>query len=285
MACAAPDPLPAEPDPTQATTAAVTEAPAPRPEFTGVITARLTKVITADFEGRIDRLAVTGGQRVHAGDVIGKLDDRDLKLQLERAKASERAFKGEVGAAAARASALARQANSERILARAGAAPIAAVRNAAAEASSAGASTYAASGKLGEAQVGRQQIEELLTKAELKAPIDGVVTMVTAREGQVAQKGTQIARVFDTRDLMVRFAVPHEYRAQIRTGRRVELTVEGVSHPIWASVQKISDEVEPPVNFTIVEADIDDDKLQPDEVRVTTNARIRIADATTGAAR
>jgi hypothetical protein len=70
----------------------------------------------------------------------------------------------------------------------------------------------------------------------------------------------------------------------VKAGGRVELSVEGVSHPIWASVQRISDEVEPPINFTIVEADIDDSKLQPDEVRVTANAVIRIADTNKTAA-
>ena len=256
-----------------------TEIPTPQPEFVGVVTTRESRVITADFEGRIVDLTMSTSQRVHAGDSIGRLDDSDLKLQLERAKASERAFRGEVGAAAARAGALARQAKSERILARAGAAPLAAVRNAEGEASSAGASTSAASGHLGEAQVGRQQIEELLKKAELRAPIDGVITMVSARKGQMAQKGTILARVYDDRDLMVRFAVPHEQRALVKAGGRVELTIEGVSHPIWASIQRISDEGEPPISFTIVEADIDDSKLQPDEVRVTANATVKIADA------
>ena len=229
-------------------------------------------------------LNLNTSQRVRKDEVIGRLDDADLKLQLERAKASEKALRGEVGAAGARAAALARQAKSQAVLARHGAAPLAAVRNANAEASSAGASTSAAKGRVDEAAVSRQQIEALIKKAELRAPIDGVITMVSARKGQIAQKGTVLARVYDTTDLMVRFAVPHEQRNLVKAGGRVELEIEGVSHPIWASVQRISDEVEPPINFTIVEADIDDAKLQPDEVRVTANATVRIADAQKSAA-
>lgn len=257
---------------------AAAEPPPPPPEFTGLIVTRESRVITADFEARIVDLNLTTSQRVRAGESIGRLDDADLLRQLERAKASERAFRGEVGAAGARASALAKAAKSQSILARHGATPLAAVRNAYAEASSAGASTSAASGRLGEATVGRQQIEDMLKKADLRAPIDGVITMVSARKGQIAQKGTVLARIYDTRDLMVRFSVPHEQRALIRAGGRVELTIEGVNHPIWASIQHISDEVEPPINFTIVEADIDDTRLQPDEVRVTANTTVRLAD-------
>jgi multidrug efflux pump subunit AcrA (membrane-fusion protein) len=282
-ACTVTEPA-AAPDPTASTSTAAIEEPAPPPEFTGVITTRESRVITADFEGRIVDLNLNTSQRVRKDEIIGRLDDTELQSQLARAKASEKAARAEVGAAGARAFALARQAKSESILARHGAAPLAAVRNANAEASSAGASTAAAGGRLGEAQVGRQQIEQLLTKAELRAPIDGVITMVAARKGIIAQKGMILARIYDTSDLMVRFAVPHEYRKLVKAGGRVELSVEGVSHPIWASVQRISDEVEPPINFTIVEADIDDSKLQPDEVRVTANAVIRIADTNKTAA-
>ncbi len=223
-------------------------------------------------------LNLTTSQRVRAGDSIGRLDDSDLKLQLERAKASEKAFRGEVGAAGARAAALAKQARSQDILARHGAAAVQTVRNAYAEASSAGASTSAASGRLGEATVGRHQIEEMLKKAELRAPIDGVITMVSARKGQIAQKGTVLARIYDTRDLMVQFTVPNAQRNLIAAGGRVELTIDGVSHPIWASVQHISDAFEPPIDVAIVDADIDDTKLAPDEVRVTANATVRLAD-------
>lgn len=254
------------------------EAPPPPPEFTGVIVTRDSRVITADFEATVMELNVTNSQRVRAGDSIGRLDDKDLQLQLAKAKASEKAFRSEVGAAGARASALVKAARSQSILARHGAAPMAAVRNAQAEASSAGASTSAASGRLGEAAVTRQQIEVLLTKAEIRAPIDGVVTTVAVRKGQLAQKGTMVARIYDTRDLMVQFTVPNAQRNLVKVGGRVQLTIDGVDHPIWASVQRVSDSFEPPIDVAIVDADIDDTKLQPDEVRVTANATVRLAD-------
>ncbi len=223
-------------------------------------------------------LDLNNSQRVRAGDSIGRLDDKDLIMQLARAKAAERAARSEVGAAGARAYAAAKAAKSQSILARHGAAPLAAVRNAEAEASSAGATTGAASGRLGEATVGRQQIEELLKKAELRAPIDGVITTVAVRKGEMAKKGTVIARIYDTRDLMVQFAVPTEQRDLVQVGGRVELTIDGVNHPIWATVQHVSDAFDPPIDIAIVDADIDDTKLQPDEVRVTANATVRLAD-------
>lgn len=276
----------AEPDPTVARAPAAPVAAPERPEFTGVITSRVNKVITSEVDAPVEKLHVSFGERVRAGDVIAKLDDRQLKSDLEGARFQEKAVAGEVGAAAIQARALRQRLKNERLLARAGAAPMASVRSSAADAAAAGASTSAAAGRLAQARNSRQQIETMLTKTTLRAPVDGVITMIKVRDGAMATKGMPIARVFDDRDLLIRFAVPREHRAKIARGQRVELTLEGTDGPVWAIVDAISDELEPPVNFTIVEADIDDSKLRPGEIRVASSGRVRIADAaTTGANR
>jgi multidrug efflux pump subunit AcrA (membrane-fusion protein) len=280
-ACKGAATTPVEADPTEARAPVAPAAAIERPEFVGVVTSRVTKVIVSEVDAPVERLSVTLGQRVHAGDTIAKLDDRALRSELEGAKFSERALAGEVGAAAIQAQALKQKLKNERLLARAGASPMNAVRSASADARSAGASTGAAAGRYAQAKNTRQQLEVMLTKTELKAPVDGVVTMIKIRDGVMATKGMPVARVFDDRDLLIRFAVPREHRAKIAQGQRVELTVEGAAGPVWATVNNISDELEPPVNFTIVEADIDDSKLRPDELRVASKGTVRIAEAST----
>ena len=89
-----------------------------------------------------------------------------------------------------------------------------------------------------------------------------------------------LARVFDDRDLIIRFAVPKKYRSSLKLGGRVELTVEGVAQPIWASITQIADE-EPPITFSVVEADIDDSKLRPDEIQVAKDGRVRLVEEPT----
>jgi len=280
-ACQGAAPTPVEPSPTEARAPVTPEAPPVRPAFVGVVTSRVTKVIVSEVDAPVERMAVNMGQRVRVGDTIAKLDDRALKSELEGAKFSERALAGEVGAAAIQAQALKQKAKNERLLARAGASPMNAVRSATADYRAAGASTGAASGRYAQAKNSRQQLEVMLTKTELKAPVAGVVTMIKIREGMMATKGMPVARVFDDSDLLVRFAVPREHRAKIAMNQRVELNVEGSLGPVWATVNYISDELEPPVNYTMVEADIDDSKLRPDEIRVASNGTVRIADAST----
>jgi hypothetical protein len=72
--------------------------------------------------------------------------------------------------------------------------------------------------------------------------------------------------------------VPKEHRHLVAPGKRVEIRIEGVARTVWATIERIADE-EPPINFAVVEADIDDSKLGPDEIRVTSQGRVRLADA------
>ena len=116
---------------------------------------------------------------------------------------------------------------------------------------------------------------------KIAAPLDGVVTNLKAHEGEVASVGTPLARVFDPSDLIIRFAVPRDHRADIAIGQRVELAVDGDPRRVPAIVTSISGAQEPPINFTVVEADIDDAKLAPGQLTVASVGRVRIADART----
>ena len=98
-------------------------------------------------------------------------------------------------------------------------------------------------------------------------------------KNQTNQFGTPLARVFDTSDLRVKFAVPRDHVNDVRPGQRVELTFEGKSRPLWAVISSKAEAQEPPINFTVVEAEIDDTRLTPGELRVAAVARVRIADA------
>ena len=136
----------------------------------------------------------------------------------------------------------------------------------------------AASARAESAKQSRMQKEKDLENTDIAAPISGVVTNIKTHEGEIVQKGVPLARVFDPSDLIVRFAVPKEHTGKVKIGQRVELVVEGNPRPLWAIVTNLSGAQEPPINFSIAEADIDDSKLAPGELAVASVGRIRIAD-------
>ncbi|HWU86715.1 MAG TPA: efflux RND transporter periplasmic adaptor subunit [Kofleriaceae bacterium] len=263
---------------------AASEAAPEIPDFPGVVTSRNTKVVAAEFQGRVDRINIFAGQKVHAGDPIAKLDDTELRSQIEAARANESAARADAGAAGAQAYAAQLQYKRDARLGRKGYVAKSAVDNSRAQTQSLGAQSAANASRADSFKAERLRLEGLVEKAQAVAPFDGVVMMVKVKEGEVAQRGTPIARVFDPRDLIMKFAVPKEHRHLVALGKRVELRIDGVPRPVWATIERIADE-EPPINFAVVEADIDDSKLGPDEIRLTAQGRVRIADASAGGKR
>jgi multidrug resistance efflux pump len=128
------------------------------------------------------------------------------------------------------------------------------------------------------AKAAREQAEKDLLRSSVTAPIDGIVTNIKAHQGEIAQVGTPLARVFDPSKLIIRFAVPKEYRNAIQNGQRVELTIEDNKRVVGATVSSIAEAQEPPINFIVVEADIDNSKLTPAELTVASVGRVRLAD-------
>jgi len=277
-ACTATDQAPIERSPTQVTRPRVAAPAAPAAEFTGVVTSRRSSVVAAQVAARIEKLTIHTGQPVKAGELVVKLDKTEIENRLEQARASEKAALMEAGSFGAQAAAARQTMIAESRLRKLGVSSPMALVNARATFAQYGSQGGAAMAKASAMKSAREQTEKDLARTDIVSPLDGVVTNIKAHEGEIVQIGTPIARVFDPSDLLIRFAVPKDQRGQVKVGQRVELSVEGNARPVWATVTNISGAQEPPINFTVVEADIDDTKLAPGELAVASVGRVRIAD-------
>ena len=141
---------------------------------------------------------------------------------------------------------------------RAGATAEETVRIARARLVRAAASSDRAAAALREANAARAGIDSQLSYTRLAAPIDGEVSLVKARPGEVVAPGAAIARVFDPAQLMVRFQVTRDRRSDVLGGTPVELTVPAAPRPLRARVTSVSRDLEPPLDFAVAEADIVD---------------------------
>ncbi len=278
-ACGAPAPLPTEPNPTEATSARVAKEPPPPVEFIGVITTHDSKMISSKVQAPIKAFHIQPGDRVKAGTVIAELETTELQNRLVQAEANLQAAEMEAGSYGAQLGALRQKATAESRLQRLGVSSPMAVHSAQADYGRVAAEAAAASAKALSAKAEVEQARKNLDNAKIVAPIDGVITNIRVQEGQAVQNGAPLARVFDPSDFIVKFAVPRGHIDEVQPGRRVQVTVEGNARPIWAQVTKILAAQEPPINFTVVEADIDDTRLAQGELRVAAPARVRIADA------
>lgn len=243
------------------------------------MTTKTSQIITAAFQGRVVKLDVHAGQRIHKGDPVVKLDDTDLKSQIAGYLAEEKAAAAEAGAFGASAAAARSKLLAAQQLKRRGIASGMDVKIAAGEAGQSGAQSGAAAARGGVAKAKRDVAERQLAQAQINSPLAGVVMMVKAKEGAVFQQGEALARVFDPNELVIRFAVSREYRKEIALGGKIELTIEGLDRTIFANIDRIYDE-EAPITFAVVEADIHT-KLDADEVKIASTAKVRLAEKKT----
>lgn len=251
----------------------------PPVEFVGVVTSRKSSVITAQVAAPVIKFNVHAGQLVKAGELIAKLDETELQIKLTQAQANEKAARMEAGALGASADAQRQTVINETRLGNYGASSRTAINNARAELARIQATGAASAARAMTARAEREQAEKNLAKTEIYSPLDGIITNIKGAVGQSPMVGTPLARVFDPSDLIIRFSVPQDHRDEVKLGQQVELIPEGGGRKVVATVTNVSGAQEPPINFTVVEADIDDAKLARGEITVASVGRVRIADA------
>lgn len=180
--------------------------------YTGLAEARRTSRLGFQTGGRIETLSVRVGDRVKAGQVLGRLDTRSLGAQL----ASANAVVEEARAAHQLALDTAER---QRTLKSQGHVSQQRVEEALAQASTAMARVDAARAQ---ADTLRVQID----LASITAPYDGVIVSRFADEGAIAGPGQSILELVEAGDLEARIGVPARVVPQLVEGDVYTLEAE-----------------------------------------------------------
>jgi RND family efflux transporter MFP subunit len=260
----------------RAATARAASAPtAEDVSFIGVVTSREARRVAAELDARIERVLVVAGQTVAAGAPIAELDASQIREQVAAARGSVDAARAQMAAAGVEGADARRRAALEQRIYRSGGSSREAVRSAQADIARAGAAYAAAKGQHDTALAQLGQLEKLLAGVTVAAPIGGVVATIEVAPGELALRGTPIAQVFDVRDLLVRFAVPRKQLALVAVGQPVTISFDG-PEPLRAVVQTIGEEIDPALELSFVEADIDDARLPAERRKVGVTGRVRL---------
>ena len=199
--------------PVQVQRVAISTSTATR-EFVGVVRARHETDLGFRVAGKIVTRVVNVGDRVHAGDVVARLDPQDLRLQVESADAEFAAATSNLTQATA---------DAERytsLKARGYAAIADYDRKISAKAE--------AEGRLERARRSLDMARNQLAYAELKADSDGVITATLAEPGQVVAIGQAVARLAHRGEKEAVVALPETWLGE---ARRVEASVRLWSDP------------------------------------------------------
>jgi RND family efflux transporter MFP subunit len=171
-------------------------------EFVGVVRARHETDLAFRVAGKIVARTVNVGDRVHAGDVVARLDSQDLSLQVQSAEA-------ELAAATSNLAQTSSDLDRYTTLKTRGYASIA-------EFDRKKAARDEAEGRLERARRALDIARNQLAYAELKADVDGVITATLAEPGQVVAIGQAVARLAHRGEKEAVVALPESWLAEAR---------------------------------------------------------------------
>lgn len=181
---------------------------APDIEIPGTVVSRNDARIAVEVAGRIAWVADEGAA-LAAGDVIARLDDRDLKFDLAEAEANIRRLKADYEY---------QQRNSDRLKELASNGNISVTRL-----DETVSRRDVLRQSLAVAEIQRDRIAYNLERSEVKAPFPGRVVERLAQVGEFTSVGSAVVRFVDTQNIEVRARVPVAAARWIAQGQRVEV--------------------------------------------------------------
>jgi HlyD family secretion protein len=228
----------------------------------GEIVATRYADIGSSVMGKIVSLPVREGDHVNAGQVLARIDAVQAQSNLAGAEAQVRTLESEeraageqvkaatadLAAAESRSRDAAQQLTRKRDLFKGGLIPAAefdaartAMDTATAQASSARAAIdratetqAAASRRIGQARAQRTGADDLLSKTSVASPIDGVVSRLRVREGEMVviglqnQPGTTLMTISDLRQIDAEVKVAEADVLRVAVGQRATVALEAL---------------------------------------------------------
>jgi len=157
--------------------------------------------VSADLPGVVDRIAFESGQFVHEGDVLAVQDTRQERAQLSAAEAQrDLAHVNYERLEGLRA---------ERVIARAE------------------FDRASAEQRQGEARV--REIRAAIERKTIHVPFSGVLGIRQVNLGQYLSGGDALVTLQSLNPIYVNFGVPQQAMAQVRAGRTVRVTADGLN--------------------------------------------------------
>lgn len=97
-------------------------------------------------------------------------------------------------------------------------------------------------------------LEAQLMKTRIVAPFSGTVGLRQVSEGAYVTPGQRIASLTRTQPVKIEFSVPERFAGSVKTGSRIQFTVEGNSKTLEASVYAVEPRIDPLTRALIVRA-------------------------------
>ncbi len=202
---------------------------------TGYVVAQRKASISSKATGRVEWLGVAEGSRVKAGDVIARIDARDVVAQADAAQANVRAAQAALTQAQAEETdALAQLKRANDLLAK-GFVSAASVDTAKARADRAVAGVASAKASIGAAESAARNAQVAVDYTVIRAPFDGVILSKSANVGDLvtpfsnaADSKGAVVSMADMDTLEVEADVSEGSLAKIQVGQPAEIVLDAL---------------------------------------------------------
>ena len=202
---------------------------------TGYVVAQRKAAISSKATGRLEWLGVAEGSRVKAGDVIARIDDRDVVAQAQSAEANVRAARASVAQAEVERDNAQVELKRNQDLVSKGFISQSALDTAKARYDRAVAGVASAQASLNAAIAGARNAEVAVDYTQIRAPFDGVILSKTANVGDLVtpfssatdSKGAVVSMA-DMSTLEVEADVSESSLSKVHVGQPAEIVLDAL---------------------------------------------------------
>ncbi len=208
----------------------------------GTVQSRSVARLAPKLNARIVDITVNAGDKVKKGDVIARLDDRDLRAAYNAAAAGESAAQAQAAQARAEENRIidlfnkqaATRQNYDAVLAQA----------------------KAARAMANQAAGSAQQAKVVLGENVLYAPFDGVIGERLQQPGDMGMPNQAIATLYKADDLRLEVALASHCAAPISLGMTVLVRFDSLQQTVSATVDEIAPEIDPQTHTQLIKINL-----------------------------
>ena len=202
--------------------------------------------VTAEREGIVTEIQSAPGLMVREGQLLAKLDDRQITADLNAARARTRGAAADLKNWEAEAKVLEADAERARKMWEAKLITQEVFDHARYKAESDQWDVKRAQEVLVNAQQAEHSLELELDKTRIRAPFPGIVARRYVRAGQQVNRGDRMFWVTETSPLRVKFTLPEHFAGRIHRGQLIEVTSADTAETKYiAKVIEISPVIDP----------------------------------------
>jgi membrane fusion protein (multidrug efflux system) len=193
---------------------------------TGTVQANEEVNIRPEITGRVISIHFKEGSKVNKGDLLIKLNDTDLRAQLQKLQSTKALNESN-------------EFRAKKLM----------------EIEGISRQEYeSVQNQLSGVNADIDLIRAQMAKTEIRAPFPGVIGIRNVSEGSIVGPSDVIVSVQQIDPVKIDFSIPEKYINQVRVGDRIAFTIEGTDTSFTATVNAIEPKIDPTTRRVIIRA-------------------------------